>query len=114
MVSLLLDRGADPNEKCRDEENALWEAVTYGQTEIYHLLLQHGASIRPKSEGMTLLHMAVFHHCVEIAQDLLQRGVPPEALDENGYTALGWARSSNRVILASIIEDYAEARKPLN
>ena len=111
IVSLLLNRGADPNEANQEEETALWKAIQYGQTEIYHLLLKHGADIRPKSRGMTLLHWAVIHYQSKIAKDLLERGVPPEALDEHGYTAFGWADSSNRQDLAALIKDYTEMEK---
>jgi hypothetical protein len=112
VVALLLDRGANPNIKHRSGGNALWEAITYGRTQIYHLLRQHGATIQPFVHGRTPLHMAAVHNHIDITKALMESGVPLDVrckdFMDTYYTPAELARSRGNEALAEMIEDYAD------
>lgn len=64
-------------------------AVKSGKSEIITLLVSNGANLyATDSNGRTLLHLAVIWNQVDIVKNLIDRRVPINPLDKNGFTPL--------------------------
>jgi ankyrin repeat protein len=113
-LKLLLDAGAEPNEKNKplvfasmtgDLENvklllahgaipsaALSQAVTFGYPEIVRTLIAAGAPAKlTESSGINLLHWAAIANRPEVIPALVQAGVSLNATDDFNYTPLMYA-----------------------
>lgn len=90
-VSLLLEHGADVDAKDDRGRTALHEAVSGGMHECARLLLDAGADVNAPVSGGTLLHVAARCGQLGLVREILSRGVPISAPDENGYPAVYWA-----------------------
>lgn len=90
-VSLLLDLGAAWN----------------GFKEVARVVVEHGADLA-EDNGGTALHWAAVNGHIAIAELLLERGAPLEAVDNEGATPLHRAaRNNHRVLVTRIIENGA-------
>ena len=83
VVSLLLERGADPLTSDYFDETALHHAIFTNDVEIVRLLLEHGADpsedLSEEDGGMQPLHFAIIGNEVEIVRLLLEHGADPLA-----------------------------------
>ena len=111
MTSPLLNAGADPNEAGLGE-TALSVAVNEGYAEAAWLLLKAGA--KPDLQfyyiaaGTTALMRAARADVVdeECIRMLFWAGANPNIQDEDGWTALMWASSSENAELAKLLLEY--------
>jgi ankyrin repeat protein/L-ascorbate metabolism protein UlaG (beta-lactamase superfamily) len=90
----LVMRGADLNAADGNGQTPLLLALKKGRRELVELFLQKGADaalVDPRT-GKTLLHEAALRGYSGIVDALLARGVPKNAKDLDGKTALSYAR----------------------
>lgn len=78
MVSLLLDRGADPNRKTGYGKTPIEYAAQFGNTDVVRLLLDRGTQLRIR-DGMTLLHHAARSGRPDLVRLLIEQGFDPNA-----------------------------------
>ena len=88
-AKLLLARGAEVNLRSK-LGYPLTHACSRGSAPMAEMLMKQGADVNP-SGGVTPLMGAVRGQQVEMIKWLLDKGADPDALDQNGYTALMWA-----------------------
>lgn len=96
FVTLLLDRGADPN--LPGPKHMLWPSVHHLQ--ILELLLKRGANLR-RAPGV--LELATSTNSVEVVKILLQYGADPNAKKDGIFTPLCTAIRDNREPLVDIL-----------
>lgn len=97
----LLEAGADPNAlESRDGRafsTPLLYAVSRGDRSAVELLLEHGADPElPGWRGLTPFMEAARMDHPDLLELLRRRGVPVNAVDEDGRTALMWAALTGR------------------
>jgi ankyrin repeat protein len=84
-VKLLLAHGVKPSA-------ALAQAVTFGYTDLVHVLIEAGASAKlTEGSGINLLHWAVIANRPEVIPDLVAAGVSLNAKDNSEFTPLMYA-----------------------
>ena len=101
LLALLLERGADPDQRDENGRTALMYAVTSGATEAVTFLLEHGAdpAAVQTSTGRTVLMNAALYardawsdrehaNALRIIQELVARKIDLSARDPAGQTAL--------------------------
>ncbi|XP_061853256.1 ankyrin repeat and SOCS box protein 10 [Colius striatus] len=90
---LLLAFGADPEAVSQDGHRPLHLCKSPDSIECVQELLQHGASVksRTEEEGDTALHVAARHGLTDHVQLLLRHGAELEAENEEGQTPLNAA-----------------------
>src|SRR5688572_1336842 len=76
-ASLLLDAGADANDRLPDGTSALVFAAYCGSTDVGTLLLDKGADPNDAGIGYTALHAAILKSDVRLVRALLARGADP-------------------------------------
>jgi uncharacterized protein len=76
---LLLDGGADVNERAADGNSVLVLAAHSGHRAFAAFLLEKGADPNANGAGYTALHAAVLRGDVELAKSLLSHGANPNA-----------------------------------
>jgi len=81
LVTFLLDQGALP-------ENSLWAAAFSDDLAMIDLLIDHGADLEAVAEGRTPFVDAIGFSHFASAQHLLERGADPDAIGDDGCTAL--------------------------
>ncbi len=89
----LIMRGADLNAADENGQKPLLLALKKGRRDLVGLLLEKGADaglVDPRT-GKTLLHEAALRGYSGIVDALLARGVPKNAKDQKGRTALSYA-----------------------
>lgn len=102
FLSLLLDRGADPN-----APRALHRAIAAEALDGIDLLIQAGAGVRQlDSHDRTPLHLAVERELPpDVVQALLRAGVDADACDERGHTAYRMCVRQGSQLQARLLED---------
>lgn len=89
MAELLLQRGANPNERNSDGHTMLMQAVCSNVPETVRVLLKHGARHDIPSKIMMNPPQLPFFTCAnkpEVLKVLLEAGVDPNLRDTNGNT----------------------------
>jgi ankyrin repeat protein len=86
----LLERGADPNEKGRDNHTALIVAAVRGYTDLVNLLIEKGALLNTRNDyGYTALISAAAWGYADTVRLLIEKGIVlDEATKREGNTAL--------------------------
>ncbi|KFG77851.1 ankyrin repeat domain containing protein [Metarhizium anisopliae] len=122
LIDLLLNYGADANEKSREGKSALFQAITSGRADIVTSLIEHGAN--PNNPGPKhmlwpaihepaclqvllankadykkapgLMELATSINSMEVIKILLKAGVDPNAKKDGVYTPLCTSIRDNR------------------
>jgi ankyrin repeat protein len=107
-IKLLLENGARP------EEKALAEAVTFGYPDVVRALIQGGANAGiVENSGINLLHWATIANRPQLIAPLVEAGVPINATDDNGFTALMYAATidfGNTDVLNALVRAGADKK----
>lgn len=106
MVRVLLNGGADVEERHNDEDESLplSFAACKGYNEIVSLLLDHGADIegKDKYDCTAVANVAPTEH-ISTMRLLLERGADSRARAVSGYNALAVAVSSKRIEMVKLL-----------
>ena len=112
---LLLDAGANPNERDKRKMTPLHRLANWGDATTAVMLLEAGADIEAKDErGATPLHRATTNDEREYASVLLEHGAELEARDRDGDTPLHWALRSGRDATVKFLMDAGADVNALN
>lgn len=79
-------------------------AIAKGDLETAKKLIEYGAAINEKSNGLTPLMIAARYNKVEIVKLLIEKGADVKAKDEKGITALQYAEASNAKEVAVLLK----------
>ena len=102
---LLLENGANPNEKGTNDETPLHWTVQNGQVYATELLLEKGAKPDSASiHGTTPLHCAALMGYECIVNVLLEKGAKPDYEDNDGWTPLHAAALKNHNCIVEILK----------
>lgn len=74
ITRYLLDRGADPNLRAKDQLDPLLAAVDFGNEEIVELLISRGANVRTKTKETNAVLLAREKGRKNIEEILLKAG----------------------------------------
>ncbi len=100
LVQFLIDHGADVKAKNEAGENALFEHITRGKTnlKIVEILLDNGIKVNSKNKHYgTVLHWAAFCGRTEIVTLLVKRGANVNAKGDMDETPVQKAMSQNKL-----------------
>jgi ankyrin repeat protein len=87
MVALLLEHGANPNQRDGQNSTPLHRAVISGNLPLVKLLASHSADLNCRDFGYsTPLHQAVFADKPEIIRALVAAGADPALRNMEGMT----------------------------
>jgi len=84
-------------------------AISKGDVDTVKKLLEYGASVNEKSNGLTPVMIAARYNQVEILKLLIGKGADLKAKDEKGITALKYAEASNAKDAAIVLKDALNA-----
>jgi len=70
-------------------------AIAKGDIEAVKKFIEYGADVNEKSNGMTPLMIAARYNQVAIIKLLLEKGADAKTVNDNGLTALKYAKMSN-------------------
>jgi len=107
QVLALLDAGVDVNGRTGDESHALHRAAVFNQVETARLLLERGANPNlQNSEGDTPLICATKYAGGNAAtvKLLVEGGTDLTIEDEDGKTALEYAKAANQREAVAVLE----------
>lgn len=103
-VQLLIDLGADVNQRDKRGMSPLDEAALHGNTDVLQLLLNHGADVNASSEyGSTPLHYTGDRGEAEAAKLLIKNGAEVNARAKNGDTPLCRAIRSSQLKVTEVL-----------
>jgi ankyrin repeat protein len=101
MVKLLIEKGADVEDKDKDGATVLVHATLMGNPEIVRFLIDKGADVNAQtSQGLTALMMAADQGNLEIVKFLIEKGADVNA-KKNTYYGL----SAFLVSIARTLQD---------
>jgi ankyrin repeat protein len=113
-----LDRGADVNTRCKDDQTPLHLASYYGNVEIVRLLLDYGAEANVDDKyGEKPLHKVAWNECkfqedcVRVAQLLLEYGADVNRRNKNSWPPLHFASFLGRIEIVHVLLDLHTRRK---
>ena len=72
-------------------------AISKGDVESVKKIIEYGADVNAKSNGMTPLMFAARYNKVEIMKFLVSKGAKISEKDSKGFTALDYAGQSNAI-----------------
>ena len=84
-------------------------AICKGDIATVKKLLEYGASVNEKSNGMTPLMLAARYNHADIIKLLIEKGADVKVKDEKGITALKYAEASNAKDAAVVLREALEA-----
>jgi TolB-like protein len=104
-VKLLIDQGADVNEKGSDNFTPLHWAAYYGKAEMARILLNKGAQVNARSEAYgTPLTLAAQYGFTDTVKVLLEKGADINIADSYGRTALSYAEAEKNTYLIQLLK----------
>lgn len=102
IVKLLIEYGADYNEKESDGKTPLHWACYRNYTEVVEVLINSGADVRARTDvGTTPLHLV---RSAEAARLLLENGANPNVVDRWGKTPYSIARQRRDTNVMKVLE----------
>jgi ankyrin repeat protein len=104
-IELLLEAGADINDKAVEVLPALHVAARLGHSGVVELLIARGADIEIKNNGSTALHLAAQQGHTQVVSILLDSGVGIESRDHHDSTALDSAAYEGHIHVISLLLD---------
>ena len=113
VVKMLLDAGANPNKEAGEGNTALLVAAEKECKEVAKVLLEGGAdpNVAQVDNGRwTALHHAAYEGDIEMVQLLVDYGADPDAEDENGETALHFARDMEHCAVIGLLNNLGSWR----
>lgn len=111
MMSLFIERGANPRRANRNGEQPVQLAAWNGHMEAVKWLLDHGATLNREGNHWGALHYAVFNGHKELAQYLIGRGAEVNARSPNGSTPLMMAaREGREALIKDLLESGADPK----
>lgn len=114
IVKLLIDAGADVNEKSNFGYPSFANAIHSGNTEIIKLYLNAGANVNIRdNKRQTPLMLAIFEDAPNLAiiKLLLDSGADVRAANVYRQTALNHARKSGHFAIVKLLEDAEKEQK---
>lgn len=81
----------------------LCNAISKGEIEFVKKMVEYGADVNEKSNGMTPLMVAARYNQAEIVKFLLSKGANVKEKSENGFTALKWAEATGAKEVAELL-----------
>lgn len=111
-ILLLKDAGFDYSAANYDPKAAWFWAARHGHDLVVRLLLEKGADIDGKDNGLTALHHAVKYDHETVIHTLLEKGADTERKNSHGVTALHTAASSgNETVARMLLEKGADSAR---
>jgi len=103
IVKALLDKGANPNATLNDGRTPLMFAID--APEIVKALVEKGADVNAKNKdtGDPILVTMVLADNSESVRLLLDKGANVNATDDRGVTALMFAASNDKIVIAKLL-----------
>ncbi len=105
-VKLLLANGAHVNQRSYDGGTTLMCAALMGNLEVVKLLLANGAHVNPKDQDYTPLMLAANTDSLEIVELLLANGADVNRKNNDGWTALKFAKRRGYLEIAELLLTY--------
>ncbi len=110
-VKYLISKGASIDFPPQDDDTALMIAAHQGHSDVFTLLLDHGADVtRKRFGGASILHEAVadvspndLDGKFQIITTLLDKNFPIDTADDEGYTALHHAALIGTLTLVTLL-----------
>ncbi len=81
-------------------------AIVQGDRQTFYQLIDNADLTHRSGSGSTLLHKAVTGPRIEMASELIERGVDIDATDDGGYTALHRALEKKEWELAELLIEH--------
>jgi uncharacterized protein len=104
VVKILIENGARPDDKSRDETTALTLASSNGDYDIAEYLLDHKADVNlPGALREAPLIKATRARHASIVGLLIERGADIEDTDSSGATALDIAKANNQTAIVALL-----------
>lgn len=88
------------------EVSPLCKAVATGNVEVVKSLIEQGADVNAKSNGMQPIHYAAKYNRVELIKILITAGSDVHTLCDKGYSALRHAEKSNATDAAQFLKRF--------
>ncbi len=89
----------------------LCTAIGKGETEVVKKLIEYGADVNERSNGMTPLMLAARYNNLELVKLLLEKGANHRAKSTSGLTAQKWAEAAGATETAAFLKNYKPAKK---
>lgn len=84
----------------------LCTAIQKGELDFVKKLVEYGADVNERSNGMTPLMVAARYNKVDIIKYLLAHGAKPEIKDDKGFTAAKYAELSLAHDALALLRQY--------
>jgi ankyrin repeat protein len=120
LVSFLLKHGAEVNSRDKNNQTPLHQAIRWNQFKTAGILLENGADANAETNGMTPLHLLVERgikvegDAVDLVSFLLKHGAEVNSRDKHNQTPLHLGIGQDRVKLAELLENGADANAEIN
>ena len=109
IVALLLEAGANPQEKSNSGWTPLHWAARNGHTDVVALLLEAGVNPQKKNaSGRTPLHWAAKNGHADIVVLLLEAGANPQEKDAFGRTSRHLAVLNGHTAVVALLKSWIE------
>ena len=82
----------------------LCTAISKGELDFVKKMVEYGANVNEKSNGMTPLMVAARYNQVEIVKFLLSKGADKREKGENGFTAQKWAEATGNKEIVELLK----------
>lgn len=89
----------------------LCTAIGKGEIDVVKKLIEYGADVNERSNGMTPLMLAARYNNLELVKLLLEKGADHRAKSSSGHTAQKWAEAAGAKETAAFLKDYKPAKK---